>query len=81
VGFYYCVFLGLFYFNRICAILFVLFTKYYWCDQIKEDEIGEACMAHGREKKSIQNLVGKREGERPLGRPRRRWEDTKIDLK
>ena len=27
-------------------------------------------------------LVGKREGKRPLGRPRRRWEDnTKMDLK
>jgi len=26
-------------------------------------------------------LVGKREGRRPLGRPRRRWEaDTKMDL-
>jgi hypothetical protein len=26
-------------------------------------------------------LVGKPEGERPLGRPRRRWEDgTKLDL-
>jgi hypothetical protein len=26
-------------------------------------------------------LVGKPEGERPLGRPRRRWEDTiKMDL-
>ena len=26
-------------------------------------------------------LVGKREGKRPLGRPRRRWEDNvKIDL-
>jgi hypothetical protein len=26
-------------------------------------------------------LVGKTEGERPLGRPRRRWEDnTKMDL-
>jgi hypothetical protein len=25
-------------------------------------------------------LVGKPEGKRPLGRPRRRWEDIKIDL-
>jgi len=25
-------------------------------------------------------LVGKPEGKRPLGRPRRRWEDVKIDL-
>jgi len=25
-------------------------------------------------------LVGKREGKRPLGRPRRRWDDIKLDL-
>jgi hypothetical protein len=25
--------------------------------------------------------VGKREGKRPLGRPRRRWEENKMDLK
>jgi hypothetical protein len=25
-------------------------------------------------------LVGKPEGKRPLGRPRRRWEDIKADL-
>ena len=25
-------------------------------------------------------LVGKPEGKRPLGRPRRRWEDIKMDL-
>jgi len=25
-------------------------------------------------------LVGKREVKRPLGRPRRRWEDNKIDI-
>jgi hypothetical protein len=25
-------------------------------------------------------LMGKPEGKRPLGRPRRRWEDNKMDL-
>ena len=25
-------------------------------------------------------LIGKHEGKRPLGRPRRRWEDNKMDL-
>jgi hypothetical protein len=25
-------------------------------------------------------LVGRPEGKRPLGRPRRRWEDNKLDL-
>jgi hypothetical protein len=26
-------------------------------------------------------LVGRPEGKRPLGRPRRRWEDIKMDLR
>ena len=26
-------------------------------------------------------LVGKPEGKRPLGRPRRKWEDIRIDLR
>jgi hypothetical protein len=40
--------------------------------QIKEDEMGRAC----------RTLVGKPEGMRPLGRPRRRWVDSiKIDLR
>jgi hypothetical protein len=34
------------------------------------------------DKKCIENLVAKPEGKRPLGRPRRRWENSsKIDLK
>ena len=38
-----------------------------------------ACMKEGRGVHKV--LVGKPEGKRPLGRPRRRWEDnTKIDL-
>ena len=33
------------------------------------------------EKRRIQGLMGKLEGKRPLGRPRRRWEDNiKMDL-
>jgi hypothetical protein len=34
--------------------------------------VGGACGTHGRGEKSVQ---GKPEGKRPLGRPRRRWED------
>ena len=38
-----------------------------------------ACMGESRVVYRV--LVGKTEGERPLGRPRRRWEDNiKIDL-
>ena len=39
-----------------------------------------ALMVEGREVYRV--LVGKPEGKRPLGRPRRRWEDNiKMDLK
>jgi hypothetical protein len=36
----------------------------------------------GEEKKVYKILVGKPEGKRPLGRPRRRWEDgIRMDLR
>jgi hypothetical protein len=36
----------------------------------------------GEERKVYKVLVGKTEGERPLGRPRRRWEDgIRMDLR
>ena len=39
-----------------------------------------ACSANGGEKRRIQGLEGKPGGKRPLGRPRRRWEDNiKMD--
>jgi hypothetical protein len=34
------------------------------------------CSTHGRENKCIQCLIGKVEGKRPVGRPRRRWYDN-----
>jgi hypothetical protein len=38
-----------------------------------------ACAAYGREVHRV--LMGKPEGKRPLGRPRRRWEDNiKMDV-
>jgi hypothetical protein len=45
---------------------------------VEEDEMVKACSIHGREEKCIQSLVGKLEGERPLGRPRCIW---KVILK
>jgi hypothetical protein len=36
----------------------------------------------GEERKVYKVLVGKPEGKRPLGRPRRRWEDgIRVDLR
>jgi hypothetical protein len=53
-------------------------TKY---DQIEEDEMGEACSAHGEMRNSYNILVGKPDGKRSLGRPRRFWEDnSKMDF-
>jgi len=50
-------------------------------DQIDNNEMGGACGTHGERRGVYRVLVGKSEGKRPLGRPRRKWEDNiKIDL-
>jgi hypothetical protein len=39
------------------------------------------CSTNGEKRNAYRLLVGKPEGKRPLGRPRRRWEDNiRIDL-
>jgi hypothetical protein len=38
--------------------------------------MGGACSANGEERGVYRVLVGKPEGKRPMGRPRRRWEDN-----
>jgi hypothetical protein len=38
--------------------------------------MGGACSVDGEERGVYRVLVGKPEGKRPLGRPRRRWEDN-----
>ena len=41
-----------------------------------------ACSAYGKGRDVYRVLVGKPEGRRPLGRPRRRWEDNiRMDLR
>jgi hypothetical protein len=46
------------------------------------DEIGRACSTNGEKRNAYSVLVGRPEGKRPLGRPRRRWVDNiKIDLR
>jgi hypothetical protein len=37
-----------------------------------------ACSTNGGKKNAYRILVGKREGKRPLGRPRRKWVDNII---
>jgi hypothetical protein len=43
--------------------------------------MGRACSTNGETRNAYRILVGKPEGKRPLGRPRRRWVDTiRMDL-
>jgi hypothetical protein len=64
----------------ICTI--VLFAKHNSNDHVNEDEMGRACSTNGEKKNAYRILVGKPEGKRPLGRPRRRWvENIKVDLR
>jgi hypothetical protein len=69
-------------FLRCTSYSYVLLS-YFVCfaHQIKENEVGGICCKHGRGK-CYRDLVGKPEGERPLGRPRRRWEEGfRMDLR
>jgi hypothetical protein len=43
--------------------------------------MGGPCSTHGEKRNVYRLLVGKPEGKRPLGRPRRRWVDNiRMDL-
>ena len=58
-----------------------LLTKYCSGDQVEKNEIRGACSTYGERIGVYRVLVGKPEGKRPLGRPRRGWEDNiKMDL-
>ena len=44
--------------------------------------MGRTCSTYGGRRGAYRVLVGKREGRRPLGKPRRRWEDNiKLDVR
>jgi hypothetical protein len=44
--------------------------------------MGRECSTHGEKMNAYRILVGKPEGKRPLGRPRRKWEDNiRMDLR
>jgi hypothetical protein len=49
----------------------VLLTKYYSGDHINNNEMGGACETMGDKRGAYGVLVGRPEGKRPLGRPRR----------
>jgi hypothetical protein len=49
---------------------------------VKDDEMDKAYSTNGEKRNTYRILVGKPEGKRPLGRPKRRWVDNiKIDLR
>jgi len=59
----------------------VLLTQYCEGDKIEKNELGWTCGAYGLEEGVYRVFVGKPEGKRPLGRPRRRWVgNIKMDL-
>jgi hypothetical protein len=44
--------------------------------------MGRACSTNGEKRNAYKILMGRTEGRRPLGRPRRRWADnSKMDLR
>jgi hypothetical protein len=50
-------------------------------NHVEEHEMGGPCSTNGEKRNACRLLVGKPEGKRPLGRPRRRWVDNiRIDL-
>ena len=54
----------------------VLLTQYCADGKIEKSEMGGACGAYGEGRGVHRVPVGKPEGKRSLGRPRRRWEDN-----
>jgi len=54
----------------------VLFTKYYYGDQIKEDDLGRACNTRRKEEEYIQNFSREFGGKRPLRRTTSKWKDN-----
>jgi hypothetical protein len=61
--------------------LYELYIRTHNKDKIK-DEIGSACNMYWRDKKYrlYKVLVGKSEGNRPLGKPRFKWEIIYIEV-
>jgi hypothetical protein len=49
---------------------------------VYKEVMGRACSTNGAKRNAYKIFVGKPEGKRPLGRPRRRWVDNiKMDLR
>jgi hypothetical protein len=55
-----------------CPAHFILFNFIILIVLGEEDEMDRACSTNGEKRKAYRLLVGKPEGRRPLGKPRRR---------
>ena len=53
-----------------------MLTQYCSGDKIEKNVMGGACSTYGERRGVYRVLVGKSGGKRPLGGPRRRWEDN-----
>jgi hypothetical protein len=59
-----------------------LLTRYCAVDKIEKNEMGGTCSAYGEGRVVYRVFEEKPEGKKPLGGPRRRWEDNiKVDFK
>jgi len=57
-----------------------MFTQYCSGDKIVKNKMDGACSTYEERRGVYRVLVGKYEGNRSLGRPRRRWEDITMGL-
>jgi predicted RNA-binding protein YlqC (UPF0109 family) len=59
----------------------VHFAKYNYKDLVEEDEMVRACFTDGEKRNAYRLLVGKPDGNKPLGRPSFMWVDNiKMEL-
>jgi hypothetical protein len=50
-------------------------------EQIEKNEMSGTCNTYGKRRGVYRGFLGKPEVQKPVGRPRRRWEDNiKVDL-
>jgi hypothetical protein len=54
----------------------ILLPRYYSGDQIKKNDMAGHMARMGDKRCACSVLVGRPEGKKPFGRPRRRWEDN-----
>jgi hypothetical protein len=64
------------------SFILTLFAKYKENDEVMWNEMGRTCSTNGEKRNACRILVGKSDGERPLGRRKRRWVDNiKMDIR